>query len=79
MRPQAVVTFGGLPYRAVTGESVHLAQVLEDVRRGQQVVPCRQRDLGFPVYPCYFPIGRGRPSAAVEILRALVQQRGIGL
>lgn len=77
VKPRAVVAFGVLPYRVMAGESVHLGRVLDDVRRGRQVVPYRRPDLGFPIYPCYFPIGRGRPSAAVEILRALAQQRGI--
>ena len=70
--PEAVVAFGGLTYRALTGEAVRLSDVLQTVRTEGRVPSSRSR-FGIPVYPCYFPVGRGNPRSAAEILAALTR------
>jgi DNA polymerase len=71
LRPRAVVTFGALPYRALTGEQVRLGSVLATLREHDILYSRQLGGLQCQVYPCYFPVGRGDPKAATEILRAI--------
>lgn len=75
VQPQAVVAFGGMTHRALTGSTVRLADILAHLRTTGTVPSTHASGLGLRVYPCYFPVGRGNPRAAVEILAALASER----
>ena len=72
-RPRRIVALGLLPFRMLTGREVRLADELWRARNGcytpHDSHPVEGRT--YPVYPCYFPTGRGNPSGAREMLAAL--------
>jgi DNA polymerase len=69
--PRGIVAFGGMPYRALTGRDVKLGEVLANLRHAGDPFYAIDGALGVPVYPCYFPVGRGNPKGAAEILSAV--------
>jgi uracil-DNA glycosylase len=73
VRPRAVVALGLTPFRMLTGRSVRLSDELWRARHGAYLSypshPVAGRE--YPVYPCYFPTGRGNPAAATEMLGLL--------
>ncbi len=61
VRPERIVAMGLIPFRALKGESVLLR---EDA--GKEFLA--------KIVACYFPVGRGNPRRAVEILARLAQK-----
>jgi uracil-DNA glycosylase len=74
VRPAAVVTFGAIPFKALTGESIRLSEELNRARSSGFVRAHAAAELELPVYPCWFPVGRGKPAAAIEMLRLIHRQ-----
>lgn len=71
VRPRHIVAFGGITFKALTGRDVLLRTVLESVREGLGVPVWQMLGSRLGVSPCYFPVGRGNPKGAAEILRTL--------
>lgn len=73
VQPRLIVALGLIPFRALTGLSVRLADQLWDAEHGQINLYPSQPIAGrsYPVFPCYFPTGRGNPVAAARMLTAL--------
>jgi uracil-DNA glycosylase len=71
VRPELIVTFGLIPTKVLTGMNLKLCDCLGEIRRGKDITRKSISIMGknYPVIPCYFPVGRGNPSKAVEILR----------
>lgn len=73
VQPRAVVALGLMPFHMLTGRTVRLSDELWRARHGASLSypshPVAGRE--YPVYPCYFPTGRGNPAAATEMLRLL--------
>jgi hypothetical protein len=68
--PQVVVPMGGMVASLLTGRQVSLGEALEHLRRnGSPYVAGRFADA--EVVPSYFPVGRGSPTKAREILTEL--------
>lgn len=76
VQPRYIVALGQLPFRALTGLTVRLADQLWDAQHGHlSPLPSRPIDgHSYPVFPCYFPTGRGNPVAATTMLRAIHAQ-----
>lgn len=76
VQPRYIVAFGLIPFRALTGSTVRLADQLWDAQQGRcEFFPSQTIDgRTYPVFPCYFPTGRGNPVAATKMLSALHQQ-----
>lgn len=73
VRPEYIVTFGALPTKSLTGQDVRLSDYLTQARRGDYI-PLKSVTIGnriYPVLPCFFPVGRGNPPKAIEVLRFL--------
>ena len=73
VQPRHIIAFGLIPFRQLTGTQVRLADVLWDARQGR-LAPYQSRPIDgrtYPVFPCYFPTGRGNPVGAARILHAL--------
>lgn len=66
VKPKKIMAFGGLVYKTLTGKSIKLVDYWNGPQ--EQVVEVIS-GLGISVMPCYFPIGRGNPRKAAEILR----------
>jgi hypothetical protein len=75
VQPRLIITFGLIPFGALTGRTIRLADHLWDAQQGQitwypsHAIAGRQ----YPVFPCYFPTGRGNPVGAARLLAALRQ------
>jgi len=75
VQPRAIVTLGLIPFGVLTGGTVRLADELWHAQQGNyHAYPSHLIDgQRYPVYPCYFPTGRGNPHAALKMLTALRQ------
>ncbi|MBD3259242.1 hypothetical protein GF371_01265 [Candidatus Woesearchaeota archaeon] len=79
VRPRLICSFGGLPFRWLTGrKDLKLAEHFEKQRQSDRLitydsVPIDRRT--YPVFPCYFPVGRGNPKKAVELLQIMKKTR----
>jgi uracil-DNA glycosylase len=75
VRPKAIVAMGLIPFGVLTGHTVRLADELWHAQHGDyHAYPSRLIDgQSYPVFPCYFPTGRGNPVAALKMLTALHQ------
>ena len=60
---------GLLPFNTLIQEPIKLSEIYKKVMNGKPV--SQKTKIGrkeFDVHPCYFPIGRGNPRRAVEML-----------
>ena len=76
VQPQHIVALGLIPFRVLTGQAVRLADELWTAQQGTLTAYPSRPIAGniYPVFPCYFPTGRGNPVAATTMLRVLRQQ-----
>lgn len=76
VQPRAIVAMGLIPFGVLTGGTVRLADELWHAQRGDYHAYPSHLINGqrYPVYPCYFPTGRGNPHAALRMLTALRQR-----
>lgn len=75
VRPRAIVAMGLIPFGVLTGRTVRLADELWQAQQGNYHAYASHSIDGqsYPIYPCYFPTGRGNPVAALKMLAALRQ------
>lgn len=71
IHPEYVITFGLIPFESLTGQKIKLADYYSDVMACRRL---KHFDLQIDsvktkVIPCYFPVGRGDPKRATEILK----------
>ena len=73
VKPKTIVTFGLMPFEALTGEKLRLKDYYEKAMATNQLKTYDfQADAHkTAVIPCYFPVGRGNPKRAVDLLRLL--------
>lgn len=76
VQPRYIVAFGLIPFRALTGCNIRLADQLWEAQQGRCEFFSSHTIDGqtYPVFPCYFPTGRGNPVAATKLLIALQRQ-----
>ncbi|MBU0953527.1 MAG: hypothetical protein KKA90_03855 [Nanoarchaeota archaeon] len=67
VQPEYIVTFGLIPFEALTNKTIRLRDYYTEAMKTKRLrtYPCASGD----VIPCYFPVGRGDPKKAVEILK----------
>lgn len=63
INPKAIISFGGLTTKYLTGENLIFKKYFEN--------PKSLRYGDVTVHPCYFPVGRGSPKLAEQVLRKL--------
>ncbi len=73
VQPEYIVTFGLIPFARITGQKIKLADYYEEVKKAGKL---KFYNVFFggrntKVIPCYFPVGRGNPQRAVDLLRLL--------
>lgn len=73
VRPHKIITFGLIPFENMTGQKIKLKDYYSDVINDRRLRSYKIRYGAFKteIIPCYFPVGRGDPGKAVEILRLL--------
>lgn len=68
--PKYIVTFGSLPFKHLTGRTIKLRDYYDQVvQHGLQPEEEQIGSTKTSVISCYFPVGRGNPRRAVEILK----------
>ncbi|MDP1710661.1 MAG: uracil-DNA glycosylase family protein [candidate division WWE3 bacterium] len=70
--PKRIVTFGSSPFEHLTGQKIKLGDYFSQIsRHGLQSQEVLIGSTKVEDIPCYFPVGRGNPTRAVEILKLL--------
>ncbi len=71
VRPGYIVTFGLLPFESIARRKIRLHDYYTEAMKKKRLTPL-EVDIGSmrkSVVPCYFPVGRGSPEKAVDLLR----------
>jgi DNA polymerase len=73
VEPVSIVTFGLIPFKALTSKRVKLGDYYDDVMRRQKIIPQKMLvgNHSTSIIPCFFPVGRGDPKRAVDVLKLL--------
>ncbi len=71
VQPRYIVTFGLIPFENITRQKIKLINYYSEVMKNKKLKFFNMNYNGFgtKVIPCYFPVGRGDPKKAVEILK----------
>ena len=73
VQPQYIVTFGLIPFENMTNQKIKLRDYYSEVMESKKLRFFDMEYGGFKtkIVPCYFPVGRGDPKKAVEILKLI--------
>jgi len=73
VRPQCIVTFGRFPLFHLTGQKLKLDEYYRSIDKTGSLEGFNLlvNSRLYRVVPCYFPVGRGSPGRAAEILERL--------
>ena len=73
VKPRYIVTFGKIPFECLTKRKIRLSDYYERIMKNKQLLLFEEKIRSHKVYiiPSYFPVGRGNPKRAIEILRFL--------
>jgi DNA polymerase len=71
VEPQYVVTFGLIPFESLTSQKIKLGEYYSETMKNKKL---RFFDVEYgsfktKIIPCHFPVGRGNPKKAIEILK----------
>ncbi len=75
VNPQMIVAFGLIPFERMTGKKIKLQDYYEKILKKGDVDSFCLIEGRVPVIPCYFPVGRGNPARAVEMLKHIRERR----
>jgi len=69
--PEYVITFGLIPFERLTGQKIKLADYYSEAMKSGRLkhFDLQVDSVKTKVIPCYFPVGRGDPKRATEILK----------
>jgi len=73
VQPRYIVTFGLIPFENMTNQRIKLKDYFEEIMKSKKLRFFDMNYNGFKtrITPCYFPVGRGDPKKAVEILKLI--------
>lgn len=73
VNPHYIVTFGLISFNALSSQKVKLTDYYDQSIKSQSLDTFELEFEGqkFKIVPCYFPVGRGNPKRAVELLKLL--------
>jgi DNA polymerase len=73
VQPSYIVTFGLIPFENMTKQKIKLGEYHSEVMQNQKLrfFDLQYKDFKTKIIPCYFPVGRGNPKKAVEILKII--------
>ena len=71
IQPKFIITFGLIPFEALTNKKIKLTDYYSEIMKNKEL---RFFELNHSIFetkiiPCYFPVGRGNPKKAIEILK----------
>lgn len=73
VQPEYIVTFGLIPFEHLAKQKIKLQDYYSDTMQSSKlkafdvIISSRRQKI----IPCYFPVGRGNPKKAVDILKLL--------
>lgn len=75
VKPEFIVTFGLIPFERLAKQKIKLGEYYYATMRRRVLRPFEImiNSTRTKIIPCYFPIGRGNPARAVELLAMLKQ------
>jgi len=73
VNPEYIITFGLIPTNALLKEKIKLSEYYELVKKKNIPIfyELKINSKKFKLIPCYYPIGRGNPDKAIEILKII--------
>lgn len=73
VKPKKVVTFGLMSFEALTNKKIKLKDYYDRAMntKNLETFDLRTDRHNTSVIPCYFPVGRGNPKRAVDLLKLL--------
>lgn len=71
VQPEYIVTFGLIPFENMAKQKIKLNDYYSKTIKDKKLdfYEVEFGDFKTKVIPCYFPVGRGKPKKAIEILR----------
>ena len=71
VQPKYIVAFGLIPFENITGQKIRLNDYFVEIMENKKLNFFENRigEYRAKIIPCYFPVGRGNPQRAVEILK----------
>lgn len=71
VQPQDIVTFGLIPFENITKQKIKLNDYYSEAIQSKKLRFFEMQFGNFKtkIIPCYFPVGRGNPKKAVNILK----------
>ena len=71
VQPKHIITFGLMPFEKLTKQKIKLSEYHKDAIKNKKLkyFDLQVNSVKTKVIPCYFPVGRGSPKKANDILR----------
>jgi len=80
VKPNLIVTFGLLPFYAITGSKIKLSEFYNKQLKSNNLITYTSKEIegaAYNVFPCYFPVGRGKRKEALILLKLIKNKVGI--
>ncbi len=73
VKPRYIVAFGLIPFERLSKTKIRLSDYYNESKKNKKLITYDLPSVssGSKVIPCYFPVGRGNPKRAVELLGML--------
>lgn len=73
VNPEYIIAFGLIPINALLKENIKLSEYYELIQKKNALIfyEIKINSKKYKVIPCYYPIGRGNPEKAIEILKRI--------
>lgn len=73
VNPRKIIAFGQIPFKALTKEKIRLKDYYSEVMESGKLHTFKTKtsEKAYDVIPCYFPVGRGNPKRAIDLLKFL--------
>ncbi|MBI4163791.1 MAG: hypothetical protein HY512_02935 [Candidatus Aenigmarchaeota archaeon] len=70
VNPKLIVSFGLLPTQALLKQDVKMSELYRETTKSRQpkFYDCTVNRKKYKVFPCYYPIGRGNPKRALDMI-----------
>ncbi len=68
IKPKIIVTFGLIPFEALSKKKITLSEYYANFINGKRTSYTVANIEEIPLIPCFFPVGRGDPRRATEML-----------
>lgn len=71
VKPKTIITMGAIPFKALTQKNIKLNEFFEKIKKGK--IESFEYN-GIKLIPCFFPVGRGNPKKAAELLKIIKKE-----